>query len=105
MAAEHQMVAAVLMPPHVDAVAEDYPGTEEADAGHDVGGDPGRVNATLPAEQDGEQLEQGGTQGDQRIGPKPRRPLPPLPFEADCRTQSECHRGPRGKVADAGRLN
>src|SRR6202042_1127280 len=51
----------------VDAVAQDDPGAEEPDAGHDVGGDPGRVDPMLPGQQDGEQLEQGGAESDQSV--------------------------------------
>jgi hypothetical protein len=70
------MVAAVLMPRDVDSVAHDDPGAEEPDAGHDVGGDPGRVDPVLPGQQDGEQLEQGGAEGDQGIGAQPGGALP-----------------------------
>jgi len=86
----------------VDAVAQDDPGAEEPDAGHDVGGDPGRVDAMLAGQQDGEQLEHSGAEGDQGVGAQPGGALPPLPFQPDHRPQDQGDRGPGGEVPDAG---
>ena len=80
----------------MDAVAQDDPGAEEPDAGHDVGGDPGGVDAAGAGEQDGEQLEQRGAEGDQGVGAQPGGTLPPLPFQPDRRPQGQ---GDRGRAA------
>lgn len=39
----------------------------------------------LAGHQDGEQLEQGGAEGDQGVGAQPCGALPPLPFQPDHR--------------------
>jgi hypothetical protein len=63
----------------------------------------GGVDAVGTGHQDGEQLEQGGAEGDQGVGAQPGGTLPPLPFQPDRRPQDQGDRGPGGEIPDADR--
>jgi hypothetical protein len=76
------------------------PGTQEADAGDDLGGHPGGIGARAGKGVTAEDHEQGGTQAHQGIRPQPGQPGPPLPLESDQGAEAQAGQNPQNHVEE-----
>ncbi|CAH1654633.1 hypothetical protein CHELA17_20882 [Chelatococcus asaccharovorans] len=88
--------------PDIAAILHDDAGTEEADAGHDIGDD---ARGTIGSRDEKREIDKGcGTHRDENIGAQARAALPVLPLDADQRAEEEgaeqTHKGveQRGKI-------
>ena len=80
---------------NVDAFAQDDAGAQEADTGHDLGGDARRIALV---DQPGQDHEAAGAQRHQGIGAQPGHLLVPLPLDADGGAQQDGDEEAKGGV-------
>jgi hypothetical protein len=90
-------------PADIRTVFKDYARAEKADARDHVRRNPA-ASRWISIEQKARHHECRGARRHESIGPSPCHALPPLPFEANNRSQQECGNQPLGKQESHGHL-